>query len=54
VEFSRVTKIIVFADDLIVLSKGVPNVEAEIYMKWELTKNSVWAQKNKLKFNENK
>jgi len=43
-----------FADDLIILTEGEPIVESDIYMNLELRKISVWAQKNKLKFNESK
>ena len=37
-EFTRPTKVIVFADDLIVLTKGESIVEAENYMNLELRK----------------
>jgi len=53
-EFTRHTKVIAFADDLIILTKGESIVEAENYINLELRKISDWAQKNKLKFNENK
>ena len=53
-EFTRHTKVIAFADDLMILTKGESIVEAENYMDLELRKISDWAQKNKLKFNENK
>ena len=53
-EFTRQTKVIPFADDLMILTKGESIVEAEKYMNLELRKISDWAQKNKLKFNENK
>jgi ribonuclease HI len=53
-EFTKQTKIIAFADDLIILTKGESIVEAENYMNLELRKITDWAQNNKLKFNENK
>jgi len=53
-EFTRQTKVIAFADDLVILTKGDITTEAEKYMNLELQKNSNWAQSNKLKFNENK
>jgi len=53
-EFTSRTKVIAFGDYLIILSKGESIVEAENYMNLELRKISDWAQRNKLKFNENK
>jgi hypothetical protein len=53
-EFTSHSKVIAFADDLIILTKGESTVEAENYMNLELRKISDWAQNNKLKFNENK
>jgi len=53
-EFTRQTKVIAFADDLVILTKGDTTAEAENYMNLELQKISNWAQNNKLKFNENK
>jgi len=53
-QFTSHTKVIAFADDLIILTKGESIVEAENYMNLELRKISDWAQKNKLTFNENK
>ena len=50
-EFTSHTKVIAFADDLIILTKGQPIVEAENYTNLELRKISNWAQKNKLTFN---
>jgi hypothetical protein len=45
---------IVFADDLIILTRGESVAEAENYMNLEMKKTLDWAQNNKLKFNENK
>ena len=53
-EFTRHTKVIAFADDLLILTKGELIVEAENYMNLEMRKISDWNQKNKLKCNENK
>jgi len=53
-QFTSHTKLIAFADDLIILTKGESIVEAENYTNLKLRKISDWAQKNKLTFNENK
>jgi len=53
-EFTSHTKVIDFADDLIILTKGESIVEAGYYKNLKLRKISDWAQKNKLMFNENK
>jgi hypothetical protein len=50
-EFTSHSKVISFADDLIILTKGESIVEADNYMILELRKISDWAQNNKLKFN---
>jgi len=47
-------KIIAFADDSIILTRGQSVAEAENYMNLERRKIPEWAQNNKLKFNENK
>jgi hypothetical protein len=53
-EHTSRSKAIAFADDLIILTRGETEAEAENYMNMELTKIQDWAQNNKLKFNENK
>jgi len=53
-EFTRHSKAIAYADDLIILTKGESIVEAENYMNLDLRKISEWAHNNKLKFNEHK
>jgi hypothetical protein len=53
-EFTSHSKVIAFANDVIILTKGESTVEAENYMNLELRKISDWAQNNKLKFNEHK
>jgi hypothetical protein len=45
---------IAFADDLIILTRGESVAVAENYMNSEIRKVMEWAQKNKLKFDENK
>ena len=42
-EFTNHTKVIAFADDLIILTKGESITEAENYENLELRKISVWA-----------
>jgi hypothetical protein len=53
-EFTSHSKVIAFADDLIILNKGESIVEAENYMNLELRKISEWVHNNKLNFNEHK
>jgi hypothetical protein len=53
-EFTSHSKAIVFAEDLIILTKGESIVEVENYMNLELRKISEGAHNNKLKFNEYK
>ena len=51
-ELTSNSKIIAFADDLIILTRGESVVEAKNYMNFETRKILEWAQNNKLKFNE--
>ena len=53
-KYSKNTKVIAFADDLIVLSKGATPVEAENYLNQEINKIMKWAENNKIKFNDQK
>ena len=53
-EFTNHTKVVAFADGLIILTKGESITEAENCMNLELRKISGWAYNNKLNFNENK
>jgi len=53
-EFTNHTKVIAFADNLIILTNGESIIGAENYMNLELRKISDWARNNKLNFNENK
>jgi hypothetical protein len=48
------TKVIAFADDLVIMTKAESIPEAENIMNAEMNKMSVWATENKLKFNERK
>jgi len=52
-ELTSRSKVIAFAEDLIILTTGATVAEAEQYMNLELRKIQEWAQ-NKMKFNENK
>jgi hypothetical protein len=53
-ELTSNSKIIAFANDLVILTRGESVVEAENYMNLEMRKILERAQNNKLKFNENK
>ena len=53
-EYTSHSKVIAFADDLIILTKGESIVEAENYTNFKLRKFSEWTHDNKLKFNEHK
>lgn len=54
VKFRKQTKVIAFADDLLVLTKGKYLVEAENYANTEMIKITKWAKNNKIQFNEQK
>jgi hypothetical protein len=51
---SSYTKVIEFADDLAVLTKGKTPSEAESFANSDLAKIEIWAKDNKMQFNENK
>jgi hypothetical protein len=53
-KFTSGTKIIAFADDLIILTRGKSISEIENIANTELTKISKWARKNKVRFNDKK
>ena len=53
-EYTNHTKVIAFADDLLVMTKGKTLLEAENFANVEFQKISFWAKNNKLKFNEEK
>ena len=54
IEFKKDTKIIAYADDLLILTKGKTQEEVENYANIELSKITRWARENKMKFNEQK
>ena len=54
IQFTHHTKVIAFADDLIVMTTAESIPEAENIMNVELSKISDWAKENKLLFNEQK
>ena len=51
-KFTSDTKIIAFADDLIILTRGKSVSEIENTANTELTKISKWARNNKVRFND--
>jgi len=54
VDLTSHLKVIAFADDLMILTRGKTVAEAENYMNLEVRKILEWAINNKLKFIENK
>ena len=53
-KFSSRTKVIAFADDLIILTRGTSTKEADNYANQELKKIERWATDNKIVFNDKK
>ena len=53
-KFSSQTKVIAFADDLMVLTRGISAIEAENYANQDLKKIERWATDNKMEFNDKK
>ena len=53
-KFTHHTKVIAFADDLVIMTKAESIPEAENIRNAELRKISTWARENKLQFNEQK
>jgi len=53
-DFSHRTRVIAFADDLLVLTRGKSTLDAENYTNQDLKKIENWARENKMHFNENK
>ena len=53
-EYTRHTKAIAFADDLILAIKGTTRSEIENFANIELAKITKWAMDNKIQFNEDK
>ena len=48
------TKVIAYADDLMILVKGTSQVEDENYANTEAQKVANWARNNKMNFNDQK
>ena len=53
-EYSKNTKNIAYADDLMILVKGTSHVEVENYANIETHKVATWARNNKTSFNDQK
>jgi alkyl hydroperoxide reductase subunit AhpF len=51
-DFSSHTKVIAFADDLAIMTKGNNPSEAEVFANSDLAKIEKWAKENKIQFNE--
>jgi hypothetical protein len=51
-QFTSRTKVIAFADDLIVLTRGACKTESENYANQDLMKIKRWATDNKIEFND--
>ena len=54
IKFTKFTKAIAFADDLILITQGSTTPEAENYANIELHKVTTWAKNNKMEFHEQK
>jgi len=52
--FTRRTKAVAFADDLILVSRGERVSEAENVSNLEMSKITTWSKRNKVSFNEEK
>ena len=53
-EYSTHSKIMAFADDLVILTYGTTQCEAEAYANSDLARIEIWARENKMQFNEAK
>jgi len=53
-DFTHHTRVIAFADDLMVLTRGKCTLDAKNYANQDLKKIENWARENKMDFNENK
>jgi hypothetical protein len=51
-DFSGHTKVIAFADDLVIMTQGKTPSEAEVYANIDLARIGKWAKENKMPFNE--
>jgi hypothetical protein len=54
VKFMERTKVVAFADDLILATRGASVRAVENYVNAELSKITLWAKNNKTKFNDRK
>jgi len=53
-EFSSHAKVIAFAEDLAIMTRGNTPSEAEMFANSDLAKVEKWAKDNKMLFNDNK
>jgi len=53
-EYTKNTKAITYADNLMILVKGTTQVEVENYANMETQKVAKWARNNKIEFNDQK
>jgi len=53
-EYKKNTKVIAYADDLMILTKGKTQVEVENYANIETQKFATWARENNITFNDQK
>jgi len=53
-EYRQNTKVIAYADDLMIFVKGTSQVEVENYANIEIKKVANWARNNKMRFNDQK
>ena len=53
-EFKKSSKLIAYADDLLIPAKGKTQEEVENYASIELSKITTWARENKIIFKEQK
>ena len=53
-DFSSLTKVVAFADDLAIMMKGNTPSEAEVFANSDIAKIKKWAKENKIQFSENK
>ena len=53
-EYKKNTKVIAYADDLMMLTKGKTQAEVENYANIETQKFATWATENKITFNDQK
>ena len=51
-DFSGHTKVIAFADDLVIMTQGKTPSEAEVYSNSDMSRIGKWTKENKMQFNE--